>query len=225
MSKIGYLTVVLAIAVLSVSTGVQAAILGFEAESGTLGANYTITADASALGGNYLASANQTGNSPDEAADLATYSVTLEAGTYDLYARIYVGGGTGDDDSIFIGNGFGAKAIDTGDDWIRVNNLQEDANSYQTPEGDEFVNETAYQWLKFSTQVTQDEAVPQFVSTGATETFIIGHREDGFRVDAFAFVSDGETPSSAQLSAAVPEPATLSLLAFGGLAALRRRRK
>ncbi len=224
MSKTRNLTIILAIAVLGVTAGAQATIIGFEAESGTLGANYTITADALALGGNYLASADQTGDSPNEAADLATYSVTLAAGTYDLYARVYVGSAAPNDDSIFIGNGFGAKAINTNDDWVKVNNLQESANSYTDPEGVEFVNE-AYQWLKFSTQVTQDEIVPQFTSSGATETFMIGHREDGFRIDAFAFVSDGETPSSAQLTAAVPEPATLSLLALGGLAALRRRRK
>jgi len=218
----------LAAVVFAVTGGARAAIVAFEAESGTLGANYTTLADVAAVGGSYIAPiGDQTGDSPDHADDLAEYSVTLTVGTYDLYARILVESAPEqgpENDSVFIGNGFGSKTTGVNDDWIKVNNLHEGGNSYTNPESAEITNDT-YNWVKFSLQVTQDEPVPQFESLGGTETFQIGHREDGFRVDALAFVTAGETPSSADLTAAIPEPATLLVMMAAGLPAVLKRKR
>jgi len=80
------------------------------------------------------------------------------------------------------------------------------------PEGVRIVD-GVFAWLKLSGLTSPSELVPQFVSAGGVETFQIGHREFDFRMDAFAFVTAGETPTSLQLSNAVvpvpvPEPGT-----------------
>jgi hypothetical protein len=204
----------------------QAAIIAFEAESGSMGSGWDTVADNKANGGNYIVSnPNQTGDAPADEANVTEFSVTLVAGTYNLYARVLVDSvnqsGT---DSIFIGDGFGAKTVATPDEWIKVNDMQAGANTYVDADGAEIEN-GVYNWVKLSGQVTTDESVPQFTSSGATETFQIGTREV-MRIDSFAFVTDGETPNSAQLTAAlVPEPSSAALLGLGGLALIFRRRK
>ena len=53
---------------------------------------------------------NSTGNNPATAARVARYEVTFPAaGDYRLFARVRVGPAGADDDSFFMGNGFGAK--------------------------------------------------------------------------------------------------------------------
>jgi hypothetical protein len=172
----------------------------FEAESGTLGSNYQTLLNLSALSANLIAPRDSHGgNSPEDTTQIITYSIPLESGTYDLYARYLVGEDAFGDDSFLIGNGFGVKLPTVDADWITVNNLTDTANSYVSPENVETTNET-FNWVKMSTQSTFSETVPTFTSTGGTETFMIAHRENGFLLDAFAFVSTGLNVSSASLS-------------------------
>ena len=190
-----------------------------EAESGSYGANYTSTAHSLALGNAYLSSNLALGgNSPVGAAQVIDYQVALSVGTYDLYVRGYIETPSpGNNDSIFVGNGFGAKALSNDAEWTALNNMQ----SLQSPEGTTLGTDN-YVWINFTTKTD----VSQFTTTGGTETFQLAHREDGFRIDAFAFVTSGETPSSAQLSAnAVPEPSSLALIGLGAVGALLRRNR
>jgi endo-1,4-beta-xylanase len=144
-----------------------------------------------------------------------------EADTYDLYARLYVGpdgvGPGGADDSMFYGNGFGSKSPTTGGDWITVNGIVPGVPNLQ------------YVWLNLSEETgTYGETGVTFTVPGGslTQTFQIGAREDGLRIDALAFGTSTETFTAEQLNAAVvPEPSTLVLAAFSmlGLLGFRRR--
>ncbi|MGB6219948.1 fibronectin type III domain-containing protein [Haloferula sp.] len=185
--------------VLSISSA-AAGITTFEAESGTSGANYAETTDPLALGATYLKPlAAQTGGSPNSVESIATYQLDLPQGTYDLYARIQVGPDGGQDDSLFVGNGFGSKNINTDSDWVEVNNLDQSKNTYLSPEGSQIVN-GVWTWIRLSNQVTVAESVPQFTSSGGAMTFQIAQREDGLLIDSLSFVSTGQTPGSPQLS-------------------------
>lgn len=207
---------------------VHAAIIAFEAESGTLDSDLTTTSDTSASGGTYIEALTDGGGGAPMAGRSASYTVTLAAATsYNFFVRYYVGPGGGGDDSFFAGNGFGAKAASTGNDWTEINNLAAGTGSNELldPEGNNRVN-GAYRWVNLSTQTNASENVGTYTSgaTG-TEIFQIAAREDGLRLDAFAFVTTDETPSTAQLnSALIPEPSSAALLALGSLALLRRRR-
>jgi len=202
------------ITLLTAAVSANAAIVGFEAESGTLGANFDpAIADAAALGGEYITTeVNQGGI---VAANIVTYSVNFaETGTYDLYGKIYIGAQGALDDSFFYGSDFATTPS------ITVNGLDGVATE-------------AYVWVNFSVETGT------FGGTGVTftvaagdltsdPTFQIAGREDGLRFDAFAFGTTGETFSDAQLDAAViPEPGTYALLAgcFALASVMIRRRR
>src|SRR3954470_11032237 len=91
-----------------------------QAESGTMGSNFTNGTDGATQ---FISISTDTVNSgnPGNANRVATYTVIFpQAGTYNLFARMRVGSGTFNDDSLFYGNGFGAKSPTTDIDWIFV---------------------------------------------------------------------------------------------------------
>ena len=161
-----------------------------------------------------------------DAASTARYEVTLEAATtYDLYVRFRVDT-AGDTlnpvlyDSMYVRGDFGTSAS-----FINVNGLAGSANTYKDADDAEITDDT-WQWVNFSAQSTSAD-VPQYTTTIAdTYTFEVGYRE-ALNMDAYAFVTSGEEVTSAQLTAAIPEPGTYALLA-GCLALaavmIRRRR-
>jgi len=163
-----------------------------EAESGIQGADFTNGADGATQ---FISiSSNSSGNNPGSAARVASYSVTFpSAGTYDLYARILVGPGMFNDDSMFYGNGFGAKSPTLNSDWILVNGL--DPVGYTA--SDEVVTNAGtaangvWKWInlsKFAPGATFT------VMTGdLTQTFQIGAREDGLEIDKFVFGTTGNS--------------------------------
>lgn len=203
------------IALAAVAGSASAAIIGFEAEDGTLGSGWTTgNVDAGAIGGTYVTSPRVTG--APIASRTASYSVDLAAATtYDLYVRFRVDT-AGDTlnpalyDSMYVRGDFGTSA-----GWINVNGLAGDQNAYTNADGGDIVDDT-WQWLNFSAQSTSAD-VPQYTTTTAgTYTFEAGYRE-ALHMDAYAFVTAGEAVTSAQLTSAIPEPATLGLVAaFGG---------
>src|SRR5262249_23468197 len=100
-----------------------AGIVVFEAESGTLGSNFTNGTESATQ---FISISTDTVNAgnPGNANRVATYTVNFpEAGTYNLFGRMRVGPGGFNDDSMFYGNGFGAKSSATDTDWQLVNGL------------------------------------------------------------------------------------------------------
>ena len=183
-----------------------AALVGFNAENGssdsttvsaTLGADFAPQGDINALGGVYLAAgSNGTGGSPGTVARVASYEVDFpEAGTYDLYVRAYCGPNVGGDDSMFYGNGFGAKSETVDGDWITCN-------------GAWGLSLEQYHWINVSADTGgAGEAPVTFdVPSAGTYTFEIGAREDGFRFDAFAFGTTNTYFSDEELSVAAGDP-------------------
>ena len=197
----------------------NAALIGFNAEDGssetctvsvTLGAEFSIGSGGGALGGQYIEWVNGGGVAPETADRVSTYEITFEEpGVYELYARVYVGPVAGGDDSFYYGYGFGIKdpAGSTNDvspnsqstapngDWILVNNILGVAN----------VSAEEYVWINFSAlSGSYTESGVAFTNLVAgTETFQIGAREDGLRIDAFAFGTLNDEFTTEELDAAV----------------------
>jgi glucuronoarabinoxylan endo-1,4-beta-xylanase len=169
----------------------QAAITKFEAESGVLGADYSITNNGGVTWIKILS--NGTNESPGNDARVATFTVNFPAaGTYDLFARVRVGSGGANDDSFFCANGFGSKSSVNAADWIRYNNLNVGGftNSDDQVSGTGSVGIGVWKWINLS-EFVNGSSEPGLTYTvtngGLTQTFQIGAREDGFEVDALAF--------------------------------------
>ena len=187
-NKVNFLSILL-LMTLGILAQAQNEPILFEAESGTLGAEFTTLEES---GITYITIlTNGVAQFPESAARVATYTVNFpSAGTYDLYARIRVGSGGADDDSFFYGNGFGVKNPTQADDWQRMNNLYAVGftveNQYVTGGGSAQSN--VWKWINLS-EFTGDETPVVFtVEEGSlTNTFQIGAREDGLDFDKFAF--------------------------------------
>lgn len=188
-----------------------ATLVGFEAESAVLSttSEWVVGADTNALGGGYITYPTSNGgqmySAPTDAETdrMATYSVTLAAGTYDLYARLL----RGSENRLFVDFTFGTATSS----WVKVDTPENLAN---------LPNDGDYHWLNLSALQSRT-----MTATDGSQIFRIANRYRYMRIDAFAFGTSGETFSDAQLNAAViPEPSTTLLGTFGVLALLRRRR-
>lgn len=209
--------VIVLLAILGMLAGVgQAALIGWEAEDGssfsgtvfaTPGADFDpALSDAGALGGAYITTETDglSSNTPGSDARTVSYSIDfVEAGTYDLYARLLVVNGNADD-SLFYARQFG-DADPTHDggtgyiSWCTVNGIADDYASGR------------YHWINLSTYHSPyGESPSSFtVSRAGTLDWELGAREDGLWIDALAFGTSGETFTDAQLNTAVtgvPEP-------------------
>ena len=185
--------------------------LTVEAESGALGAGFT-NGNSGGVQWISIATTNINAGNPGNASRVATYTVTFPAaGTYELYARLRTGAGTFNDDSLFYGNGFGAKTPTTDNDWMLVNGL---ASGGFTAAGDLVVSNGAagsqvWKWVNLSqflpggsgTETPITFTVP---AGNLTQTFQIGAREDGLDFDKFAFAPAGYTFTVAALDAGGP---------------------
>jgi hypothetical protein len=203
--NISPLTVVAAI--ISVSNAAYAASVKIEAESGMLGANF---ADTNISGAHCITiTTDSTAQNPGSADRVATYSVTFpEAGTYELYARVYVGPGGADDDSFFYGNGFGSKSPTSDTDWITSNNHN---SSGYTGASDVVTNNGSaggqvWKWVNLSEYSNGGETPMTFVvpAGNLAQTFQIGARENGFAIDALLFGTSGYLFTVADLDAGGP---------------------
>lgn len=148
--------------------------------TGTLdGATYVTIIDDSPLFG-----------PPANADGALLYTVTFpSAGDYELYARFRVGPGGGNDDSFFIGNGFGDKVATT--EWVNVN--QVDGGGYTAP--DDTVRNggpattQVFKWFKITGFA--GPAVWTVPEGNLTQTFSAAGRENGNFLDKFAFGYQG----------------------------------
>ena len=101
-----------------------------EAESGTLGSDMVTGVDA-AVTFIHNMNNNTSSDSPGVAGRVASYAVDFPGpGSYNLYARIRVGSGGYDDDSLFVASGFGSKTPDAAADWLRLASPRDDGQIY-----------------------------------------------------------------------------------------------
>jgi uncharacterized repeat protein (TIGR03803 family) len=164
----------------------HAAIVTFEAESGVLGSDWAVSNTASPAYITILTDGS--GYSPGSAARVASYSVTFpSSGTYQLYARLRVGPGGYNDDSLFYPVSFGSKSATSTADWVMVNGLAGVgfSNSMDVVTGSGTLGSGMWKWINLS-QFTSSGNFS--VSAGSlTQTFQIGARENGLDMDKFAF--------------------------------------
>ncbi|TAL04377.1 MAG: hypothetical protein EPO07_05195, partial [Verrucomicrobia bacterium] len=181
---------VLAGAIVARADSTNATLAKFEAESGTLGTDWAVSNSTSPA---YITiTTGGAGSTPSSAARVATYSVSFPTpGTYELYARVRVGPGTFDDDSMFYGNGFGVKDPTLASGWIFVNGLADKGFTAATNvvTGGGTAGSGVWKWINLS----QFAPGPIFTvaASNQTQTFQIGARENGLDLDAFAFGTTG----------------------------------
>jgi uncharacterized repeat protein (TIGR03803 family) len=205
------------------------AIVTFQAESGTLGSDFTNGTDG-ALG--FISISTDTVNSgnPGNANRVASYTVTFPAaGLYQLYARLRTGPGTFNDDSLFYAASFGSKSPTLNADWVFVNGLAAAGFSNRTDvvTGGGSLGSGMWKWINL-TQFTSQSGFT--VSAGSlTQTFQIGARENGLDFDKFAFgtvgtaftvsnLDTGTLPSAITFTNVFPGPDGVALHRFSPLA-------
>ena len=177
---------------LSDETGLMPVI--FEAEVDPIGNEFNVVTEDDltyiTIGTDY----NQTTGSTSYPGEnrTASYEVTFaEPGWYDLYARLYVGPNSANDDSFFYADSFGVKNPALADDWIAANQLG--AAGYADP--DDMVTglgsegSQVWKWVNLSENSFNDVPSDSFYVSEdeLTLTFEIGARENGLRIDKLAF--------------------------------------
>lgn len=171
---------------------VTSTLVGFQAEHGVMGSNWTNVMDPEALGGMYsIVKDDISANNPGGEYRVATYNVKLpKYGVYDLYVRMQcpdVG------NSLFYGNEFGMRNATSDDDWITVNGL--DGHWYY--------------WYNVSQHAGSGDDPITYRITNAPLTRIVqmGGREPT-RIDAYCFGLSGEVYTDEELDAAARGPHT-----------------
>ena len=164
-----------------------------QAESGTLGANVTRVTDAMDSSITYVTAGVNVTDPPADLSDPRVSSQQINvpaAGTYQIYARVRIGPGGGDDDSFFINT----AAEGSPPTWANVNGISgwdvAGAPRYQetalvsTRGGNSAPG--VWRWALFDT--------PRLVIPEGqlTQTFSFATREDGLDIDRFAFALTGE---------------------------------
>ena len=156
---------------------------------------FLVVGDSDASGGSFVHTESDTGgNSPENSSPRATYNINLQEGTYHLWARVAFDG-SGNADSLFVSNGFGALDgdLDPPGGWDRINQI----NAVYPGSG---ISVGDYQWVNLSTEPGDDS--PNYtVNTAGTHQFSIAGREDGLDLDGFAFVHTDQTLTTAELDA------------------------
>jgi beta-galactosidase len=187
-----------------------AAAVGFEAESGTPGSDFSVNSGTPTY---ITILTDGSGESPSNSTRVASYSITFPAaGTYKLYGRVRVGPGNASDDSFFYGNGFGARSPTAAADWIRVNSVN--AGGFTNPTdvvtGSGSAGINVWKWISLSDYTGAAGETPiTFTVPGGnlTQTFQIGARENGFDMDKFVFGPSSTPLTVADLDAASVPPA------------------
>ena len=181
-------------------------IVTFQAESyATLGSNWTVNNGASPA---YITVTTTSAAYTPGATNVASYLVTFpSAGTYQLYARVMVGSGGYNSDSMFYATGFGSKSPTSGSDWVFVNGLASAGYTAATDvvTGTGTAGIQVWKWVNLSQFAGN---VSFTVSAGSlTQTFQIGGRESGLELDKFAFGTVGTSFTVSNLdTGTIPPP-------------------
>lgn len=132
---------------------------------------------------------------------------------YQLYARVLVGSGGFNDDSMFYGNGFGAKSSAADGDWQLVNGLASGGFTATTDvvAGNGSAGVQVWKWVNLSqfnpTNSGTETPITFTVSAGnLTQTFQIGGRENGLGFDKFVFGTTGVSFTVSNLDAGTLPP-------------------
>ena len=166
----------------------RAASVALEAESGALGSDWAVSNSASPAF--ITITTDSTGSNPGSAARVATYTVNFPTnGSYQLYARVYVGTGTFNDDSMFFASSFGTKNPTLNSDWVLINGLGTGGfnNGTDVVTGGGTLGSTVWKWINLSQFANQ--AGFSVTAGNLTQTFQIGARENGLNIDKFVFGS------------------------------------
>ncbi|UOQ71527.1 endo-1,4-beta-xylanase [Hymenobacter cellulosilyticus] len=173
----------------------QNAPVPLQAESGTLGADWTSPTAAGVTYVTVVPTATIAAQNPGTAARVITYSVTFPGpGTYDLYARVRVGAATANDDSFYYGNGFGTKSPTNDNDWITINQVAGVGytTGTQVVDGAGSAQSNVWKWVNMSKIGGAETPISFTVAAGSlTQTFQVGAREDGFDIDKIVFGQTG----------------------------------
>lgn len=205
-------------------------IFGFEAESGITpdGVGYRVQSNPEALGGQYIDTDRRDAKAPfGDQAVFRNYSLSLPAGTYDLWGRIYCpvffsyDPEISDDpdsndavfayenDSFFVASTLGgnpAVDLDRGNGYGSTGRFDGSGNPARANVHDNWV------WINFTDGTDLNglgpssgtvDPVASYTSAGGQVTFKLMSREGGIRHDAFAFVADSHKPTEEELDAAV----------------------
>ena len=126
-----------------------------------------------------------TGNYPQK---VGVYTVTFPApGNYELYARYYIGPGGANDDSWYFGRGFNNNTS-----WPRVN---AGTIGFRQPGETVYaggnVGSLFFRWTKVVEEGQVNPIVWTVPAGALTQTFYWATREDGMRMDKFAFGRQG----------------------------------
>jgi endo-1,4-beta-xylanase len=198
------------LASVSVSAIAQTEPVVFEAESGALGATLTQGAQT---GVTYVTTTLNDLTLPTDGR-IATYQVTFPAaGNYELYARYLVGPAGANDDSWYLGQGFGIKTPGVGAQWA----LQNETNTGFTAAGATVLTggstgTNVFKWVKITG--SQGPAAWVVPDGALTQTFQWAAREDGMLMDKLAFgragvcytVNDLDTAANATGTCPPPPP-------------------
>lgn len=174
----------------SINAGDTAVIV--EAEFGGVGNNFRFGDDGDisyvAITTNYIGTTN-----PEEENSLITFDVTFEdSGTYNLFARLWVGAAGYDDDSFFYSRGFGEMDVTSTTDWVFVNGLA--GAGFSSPsevvDGPGTLGSQIWKWVNVTKNFYQGNSPEKafYVDVdNLLQTFQIAGREDGLRIDKLAF--------------------------------------
>jgi len=185
------------------------AIVTFEAESGVLGSDWAVSNGSPTY---ITITTDDSGSIPSNSMRVATYTVTFPAaGTYQLYARVLVGPGGYNDDSLFYANTFGSQSPTVASDWVLVNGLAGVGYTAASDvvNGAGTAGDLVWKWINLSEFAGN---VSFTVSAGSlTQTFQIGGRETGLEMDKFAFGTIGTSLAVSNLDAGtLPSAVTLT---------------
>jgi len=164
-----------------------------EAEAATRGSSWN---QAIANGVTYITtSVNAAGEAPGDAQRVATLQVTFpEAGAWQVYARVWVGSGGFNDDSMFLASATGQPDLGTSNQWVMVNGLAaamgyNNSADYVLDQG--LVSTQNWKWVNMSRAGSGNPPNYQIAPDGLSQVIQFASREDGLRIDKFAFGREG----------------------------------
>ena len=169
-----------------------------EAEASSYGAELVLSSGTPT----YLTVSTAGATVPGSAARVMRFTVNFAAAaTYRLFARVRVGPGGANDDSLFLGGGFGAKDPALASDWRILNNF---AGSGYSAAADVVsgaggtAGTGVWKWLDLSALSGLVFSVP---ADALGRTLDLGGREDGLDIDKLVFAPSGNVYTVADLDA------------------------